>query len=472
MGAVKGAREALSGLENKKKQLVIPFSFFYLKYFAFLFVETLAVLGAVLFIFELSIVNGFVYPAYYAQSQARDAAEELAEAVQVEEALIPSLCSYVVFDRDGAVKSGNIKEQSIAYAWRAVQEQTPKSGNYYYEVIPREGEYCVLQYEILPQYRSPFLRRCLPNPQTLLLLSALCAFLLIILLTAFRFGRTMKRKLAPLISVTEEIQKQELDFCVSQSDIREINAVLGAMDDMRKALKASLESQWRQEQTKKEQILALAHDLKTPLTLVRGNAELLRDTPLDEEQRECLEVVEKGAGRMQRYVQTLIEVTRDSYRLRLQRVALASFAQEALVQLQMLCAGKGLLTQSDFSWEMPYVQLDRELFLRALINVFSNAVEYTDAGGTIFFEVLQHENELCFTVTDTGCGFSDEALKRATEQFFTGDQSRSLQEHVGIGLYMAECVVKQHGGRLGLENSDRTGGARVCISLCNSEAGV
>ena len=104
--------------------------------------------------------------------------------------------------------------------------------------------------------------------------------------------------------------------------------------------------------------------------------------------------------------------------------------------------------------------------------MFSNAVEYTDAGGTIFFEVLQHENELCFTVTDTGRGFSDEALKRATEQFFTGDQSRSLQEHVGIGLYIAECVVKQHGGRLGLENSDRTGGARVCISLCNSEAGV
>ena len=109
-----------------------------------------------------------------------------------------------------------------------------------------------------------------------------------------------------LISAAEKIRNQELEFDISASDVREIAAVLRAMDDMRAALKSSLESQWNAERRKKEQILALAHDLKTPLTLIRGNAELLYDTGLTEEQEECVDLIEKNSLRMQDYVQTVM----------------------------------------------------------------------------------------------------------------------------------------------------------------------
>ncbi len=458
-----------TGVLKKENRRTVPFSLFYFKYFVFLFIGILVMAGLILLAFSFLIVNGYIYPAYYAQEQAREAKEAIADAAQVDEALIPELCSYVVFDDRGAVQAGNLKGRSIPDAWRAVKERTQKSGGSYYTVIAREGEYCVLQYKIVPQYRSPVLRRYLLNPQNLLLLCGLAGVLLVVILTAVLFGRTMKKKLEPLITVTEKIQKQELDVTVASSDIREIDAVLRAMEDMRGALKASLESQWRQEQEKKEQILALAHDLKTPLTLVLGNADLLRETADGGEQRECVDLIEKNARSMQRYVQVLMEISRDGYQLRMQNVALAPFLEEALMQLRELCSAKKpqkkIRIKTDFAYHAQQIFIDRELFLRALTNVFSNAAEYAAADGTVLFAVRQEGESLSFTVTDNGSGFSGEALKHAAEQFFTGDKSRGRDGHFGIGLYMVKLVAEQHGGQLLFENSKETGGARVCMKI-------
>lgn len=450
---------------TKKRKRMLPLSLFYLKYFAYLFAGVVVVSALAVLVFELVVAKQVVYPAYYAQSQARAAQETIAGAQRVEESLIPELCRYVLFDADGTVKAGNLKKSGTADAWRAVCGQTTKAGSFYYTVIARDDGYCVLQYEIMPQYRSPRLRQSLPNPQNLLVSVWLISVLFVVLFSAFCFGRAMKKKLANLISVTEKIRNEELDFTVVSSDIREIDAVLKAMDDMREALKTSLESQWRQEQEKKEQLLSLAHDLKTPLTLVRGNVDLLNETALDEEQRECAALIEKYAGKMQMYVQTLIEMMRDGYRMQRGRVVLADFLEDARAQLHALCAAKGLLTETASACRTEEFYVDRELFMRALLNVFSNAVTYTSAGGTVFFEVRQEENELSFLVTDTGCGFCAEALNHATELFFTGDKSRGTDGHVGMGLYMADLVMKQHGGELVFGNSRETGGARVCLRL-------
>jgi len=180
--------------------------------------------------------------------------------------MIPELCQYVVFDKSGEVKSGNIGKNGVTNAWRAVQENRLGMKGYYYTVIERDAEYCVLQYEMIPQYKSPVLRQYLPAPQNLIAVSVLCLILFFVIITAICFGHRLRKKLSPLILAVEKIQNQELEFAVMASDIKEIAAVLKAVDDMRAALKKSLESQWKLEQVKKEQTSALVHDLKTPLT--------------------------------------------------------------------------------------------------------------------------------------------------------------------------------------------------------------
>lgn len=81
------------------------------------------------------------------------------------------------------------------------------------------------------------------------------------------------------------------------------------------------------------------------------------------------------------------------------------------------------------------------------------------------FSVFEENNFLQFVVTDTGSGFSPEALRYGTEQFYMDDTSRSSKTHFGIGLYAANSIIQKHGGQLVLDNSKETGGAKVTIQI-------
>lgn len=78
---------------------------------------------------------------------------------------------------------------------------------------------------------------------------------------------------------------------------------------------------------------------------------------------------------------------------------------------------------------------------------------------------MENEVFLLFSITDTGKGFSADALKYAAGQFYMEDRSRHTNAHYGIGLFMADLAAKQHGGQLLLENSSKTGGARVTMKI-------
>lgn len=448
-----------------KHKRTISLSMFYMKYFVYLILGMLASIFVVIVVFEILLANEIIYPANYAEKLAQAASEGIANAEVVSEDLIPKLCQYVLFDADGEVKAGNIEEGEAENAWRAVQENIPGVNGYYYTVIERDAEYCVLQYKVIVQYNSPVLRRYFPAPEKLLPVIALCPIILVVTITAICFGRALRDKLSPLIQATEKIQNQELEFNVTSSNIKEIDAVLKAVDDMRAALKKSLENQWKLEQTKKEQTMALAHDLKTPLTLARGNAELLYDTELTEEQKEYVDYIVNSSLQMQGYVQTLIEITRNGYKLQPRNTSIASFLQEIVEQVKGLCAGKDIHLQESFEYRTPTFSIDHDLLMRAIINVFSNAVEYTPTGGTIMFEVSEENDYIVFSVSDTGNGFSAEALQHATEQFYMDDRSRNSKAHFGIGLFMVDLVMRQHEGQLILDNSKQTGGAKVVMKM-------
>ncbi|MCI8286426.1 MAG: sensor histidine kinase, partial [Lachnospiraceae bacterium] len=77
----------------------------------------------------------------------------------------------------------------------------------------------------------------------------------------------------------------------------------------------------------------------------------------------------------------------------------------------------------------------------------------------------EKDNSILCSITDMGSGFSPEALKHATELFFMDEQSRHSKSHYGIGLYVADSIIAQHGGQLILSNSEKTGGAQVIINI-------
>lgn len=450
-----------------KRKAQVSLSLFFIKYFAYIFALMCLLAISLLVLFNAIINAQIIYPANYAEKQAQNAYTEIQMAKQVTEDFIPEFCDYVIFDLDGNLKSGTLTENAALKAWDAVKEEKKNIGEYSYMVIPRNTEYCVLRYTILPQYKSPALQKILVSPQNFIFIFALLGMLFIIILIAVHFGKALNKRLSMLTSVTSKIEHQELNFEITMSGIKEIDAILHSMDDMRTALKDSLERQWRIEQEKNHQMSALAHDLKTPLTLVRGNAELLLESDLSETQKKYAKYIESSSLQMQNYVQTLIEVTKSwqGYQFRPQRIVCKDLFCEIEQQLRGLCTVHNLTPICDYRYTTSEISVDHDLMIRAIVNIISNAAERSLPGGRILLSVFEENNIFRITITDTGSGFSMEALKHATEQFYMDDSSRTSKTHFGIGLYAANSIIQKHGGQLVLNNSKETGGAEVTIKF-------
>ncbi|WP_026892980.1 sensor histidine kinase [Lacrimispora aerotolerans] len=450
-----------------RKEREIPLSLFYLKYFLYLFFGVIAICIVLFLIFSSLDRFGLIYYANYAEKQANASFDKIRTADKVSEDMIPELNQYIIFTLDGRVKDGNIEAGEIDRAWEAVQGSTSDIKGNYYKVIPRDQEYCVLRYKIIPQYRSETLRRYLFPPETLFGVTVIACILSLVITTALRFGHVLRKKLNTLISAADHIQHEDLDYMPEKGNIKEINKVLSSMDNMRHALKLSLESQWSMEQSRKEQISALAHDLKTPLTLIRGNAEILYETNPTDEQLDCIGYIEESSLQIQEYVQMLMEINKSGNLVspKLQKVDINAFLQEVQKQAKGLCMGKDIQLLWETNHTIPNITIDPNLLMRALSNVLANATEYTPSGGNITFMTEEENGYLRLSIRDTGSGFSPEALKYAATQFYMDDQSRNSKSHYGIGLYVADSVAKQHGGRLILENNKTKQGAIVTIEI-------
>lgn len=416
------------------------------------------------FIFNILVNSGAIYPANYAERKINEAYDRIQKADEVTEDIIPPLCRYVIFNADGEVLGGNMTEDSVKIAWNVANQGTA-SGEFFYKVIPRSEEYVVLQYSLTPQYQSAFLREHFISPQNLMTIIVVLSGIAMILLPSVSFGKKMKRKMKPVMNAVERIKNQDLEYEVSYSGVKEIDDCLSSIDEMRNALKDSLERQWKAEQEKNRQMSALAHDIKTPLTVIRGNAELLSEMEMTEEQKKYMDYIASSALQIQNYVQTLIEVTKsvDGYQYRFEKIR----TEALLGDIKKQTLGLSEVFNLKINWKEHYisetVSIVYDQVVRAVMNIIKNAAEHTPKGGTINIDINEKSGMLIFTVEDTGRGFTKEALLHGTEQFFMDDTSRSGGVHYGIGLFSAKTIAGKHGGKISLTNSKKTGGAKVEI---------
>lgn len=437
--------------------------------YALLLALTILIIVAVnVGIFFGGVNSGAIYPLVSIESAINNAKANLQSTRQIMKDDIPLLCEYALFTMDGQYTGGSIDRETGMLIWTTCIENGRTSDNpYLYSVINREEEILILRYRMAAQFRNLTLRSIFPSADLLLIIIILLEILLSLIVISFIFGKYLGKKIDKLLAVVHKIEQQDLDFEVEKSRLFEVDRALEALDHMRLALRQSLSRQWYDDKMRQEQLSALAHDLKTPLTIIRGNTELLFDTSLSAEQKECVEYIENSSLQMQNYVQTLIEATKswDSYQPCMKKVHMDSLILELKNQIDGLCAVNNIILHWDCGQYPAYITADHDLLIRMLVNVLSNAVEHTPQEGNVTFEVWEHNNELSFVITDTGKGFSDEALKHATEQFFMDDDSRNSNSHYGIGLYVAASIAKKHNGKISLDNSGVAGGAKVTIQI-------
>ena len=391
----------------------------FMQYVLIMIVSFLALVVCTFVIFNILINTGYIYPANYAEKKINEAYSTIQKADEVTKDMIPALSHYVVFSANGDVLSGDMTEDSIKIAWNVVNGRN-SSGKYFYKVVTRLNEYVVLQYSLAPQYHSAFLREHVVRPQNIMIGVDILGAIAIIILPSISFGRKIKRKMQPLLKAIEKTKDQDLEYEVSYSGIKELDDCIVSIDDMRRALKTSLEQQWKMEQDKNRQMSALAHDIKTPLTVVRGNSELLAETELTKQQRINVRYITDSALQIQDYVQKLIDVTKsmDDGQNIMEEVATEKIVSDIRKQAAGLAEVYGIKIDWKEEWHNKTVNVVKDQIVRAILNIIQNAVEHTKKGGTISVSIKDADGRLTFTVEDTGDGFTREALLHGTEQFF------------------------------------------------------
>ena len=166
------------------------------------------------------------------------------------------------------------------------------------------------------------------------------------------------------------------------------------------------------------------------------------------------------------YLSLLMEATKSEGQEQLNKtiVVMEEFVGNLEKHAKAQCLTKSIFFQVETHYEKDFsgeFLADAILLERAIVNVIDNAVEYTPMHGTIKLLVEVAKETISFLVIDSGVGFSEESMKRATQQFYTENTERS-GKHYGLGLYIAESVVKKHGGEIRLANSE---GAVVTIVI-------
>lgn len=411
----------------------------------------------------MQLINiGFLLPAV-ASAQACSEARETVAAVTTEtfdSNQISDLCRWAVVQNDTVLQT-NMDDRHLKIALNAFHG----SGNlgytqYQYDVKMADGSFCLLQYDYATPYADPALRDTLPDFQT-------CYFVLLAALILVWLGwqthctvRVFAAETACLHRAVDAIAAQQPErIDADGAHLREFSATLHAMQTMGRELTDSLQSQWRMEQQRAEQIAALTHDLKTPLSIIQGNADLLAEDALSADQQTQVEAILRGTDRAQQYMAALRTACAPP-------ATVETFPSHTLVSelaetARALCAPAGVQLILNEQWQGTLCAAQCDL-LRATENLLDNAVRYTPRGGTVTLLVTKEKQDFVLRVTDTGPGFTPEALAKAGEMLYT-DAARSDAAHQGLGLYFARKVAQSHGGVLVLSNLPAAHGA--CAEL-------
>lgn len=423
--------------------------------------------GLALFLFTMAYrLNGIVPADATEQFILRNKAK-IAQAEPFDPTLIPENVGYVYLADDGRLLASNMSavERKKAMAFLRGQVMSTSSSAYM-EIERREGV-VVAHYTLKPRYSNPWMEAHFPPVNYLFsaLMVSLC-FISAMTITLI-WARRLTKQLMPMIEASEEIAKQNLDFEIGTSTIKEFNGVLNAFEKMKIALSRSLREKWTEEANRKNQISSLAHDLKTPVAIIHGNAELLKETKLSDEQRSYVDFIAKNSTRISTYAHALMEVNQFgvSEELDLKRLHISVVAEKIAALAREIANTYRCPIEESLDVGNSYVSVDLKQLERGVQNLLMNAIHYAPEASAVELLISTGENTLEITVGDRGPGFSDEDLKRASEPFYRGDKSRHSSTHYGVGLYTAKTVAELHHGSLRLTNRSSGQGAMVTLML-------
>lgn len=213
------------------------------------------------------------------------------------------------------------------------------------------------------------------------------------------------------------------------------------------------------EKMRKDFVANVSHELKTPVTSIKGFTETLLDGAMNNKDtlEAFLSIINKESGRMQSLIQDLLDfskIEQQEFQLNIQDFDLSELIQEVITMLNKKATSKDIHLGLEFKGKDLFIQGDHDRLKQVLINLISNAILYTSTKGYVKVSLFDHERTVKIHVKDSGVGIKREEIPRIFERFYRVDRARSRDSGgTGLGLAIVKHLVEAHHGNITVKST-------------------
>ena len=276
-------------------------------------------------------------------------------------------------------------------------------------------------------------------------------------------SRTLTHPIRELTRATHAVSEGDLSQQVPVRSNDELGELAQAFNKMSSQLSRSVNA-------RRQMTADIAHELRTPLSLILGHAEAVHDGVLPPT-RENFEIIREQAARLEHLVNDLrILSLADAGELsiNLQTVEPQRLLQDVASTYQYQAQRKNITLDLDIASPLPNIEVDPGRMTQVLTNILDNALRHTPEGGNIALSARKMNNQTEIAIQDSGPGLKKEDLDRIFDRFYRTDASRQRDEAVpggsGLGLAIAKSIVQAHGGQVSAQ-SEEGRGLKILITL-------
>ncbi|MFX0035662.1 MAG: PAS domain S-box protein [Candidatus Hermodarchaeota archaeon] len=257
-----------------------------------------------------------------------------------------------------------------------------------------------------------------------------------------------------------------------------LQTIINEITEQKKAdflIKRELEILKELDQIRKDLVSRVSHELKTPLFTVCAAAELLLDLYIDrfkDEEKELIQMIEKGGNRLKYLVDNLLDVTRIEYRkfeLDKNSNDIGQIIRECSREMNHLLKKRNLTLELNLKDEV-ILNVDKVRIEQVLLNLISNAIKNTPPKGKINIKLIENKKWAEISINDTGIGLTEEEMEKLFTRFGKIERYGEGLEYIdiqgtGLGLYISKEIMDLHGGQIWAESAGRNRGCTFTIKL-------
>lgn len=288
--------------------------------------------------------------------------------------------------------------------------------------------------------------RCIAIPLWSLLCVVVCGIIF--------YHRKIEKPISILLEASENISNNRLDFSVEVPEKNEFGELCLSFEKMRVALKENNIEMWRQVEERKRLNAAFSHDLRTPLTVLKGQSEILsKYVPKMSEEKiiETAETMKRHIIRLETYVNTMNDLQRlEDVEVKKELVDVKELEHQMRITGAAVCKGKEFVLYQNI-FDVDSVKIDTSIAMQVYENLLSNAVRY--AKRKIEIAIDKKDSLLLLNVVDDGAGFTAKDLSNAMKSFYKAENEIN-NEHFGMGLNICKMLCEKHGGYLQISNEN------------------